>query len=476
MNNYVKTNIHLMAKLTKTNLTDKHFEVLEYAYNYYQKHKVGPLYANILKNIAVRKEDINSMFPYGLNSVYTWVGIPIHTTKDGCKPAATVNVENPREVYMDYNGTTPLRPEIVSYLNNFFSEKNTYGNPSSSTRLGETTFNMIENAKERILHHLNAKYGKIIFTGCGTESNNFAIKGIAFKHFEKKGHIITTEYEHSSVLKTVKFLETLGYTATYIKPNREGFIKPEDIERAIQEDTILVSVVYANNEIGTINDIERIGKICKWKNVPFMTDAIQAFGKIPIDVETSNIDILTFSGHKIYAPKGIGGIYLSKNIELIPLLHGGEQEYGLRGGTENVAYITALGLASNYAYKEMESEAKRLNSLKAYFIDELTKIEPEITINGTMERRLPNNLNVGFPNYDSGSILLSLNQIGAYVSSGSACSSGSREVSHVIKSIGVDTEKYGVVRFSFGLFTTKEDLDYVLQYLPEILRQLRENN
>jgi cysteine desulfurase len=230
----------------------------------------------------------------------------------------------------------------------------------------------------------------------------------------------------------------------------------------------------ANNEIGTINPLKEIGSICKLYNIPFFVDAIQGFGKMILHPKQMGISMLSISGHKIYAPKGVGALYADSSLNLIPLIHGGGQESGLRAGTENVAYIMALGKASSVIYKEFDLEHKRLTDLRNYFLECLKQVEPNFIINGSLEKRLPNNLNIGFPDIDSGALLLSLNQIGVYVSSGSACHEGSKESSHVISSIGVDTTKYGIIRFSFGIKTTKEEIDYLFTYLPEILVKLKE--
>ncbi len=462
-----------MSKVTGTVLNQTHYDILEFAYDYYQKNKVGPLYPNIKKFTGASKEEIDELFPHGLNSVYTWVGIPIQSLENGCKPFAKVYPDDYREVYLDYNSTTPLRKEVVELLKEFYSDPDLYGNPSSSSNLGEKTYEKIHEARVQLAKQLNAVPENIIFTSCGTESNNTAIKGIAFKYYDKKGHIICGATEHSATLKTVKFLESIGYRATYIGVDKEGLVDPEVVRRSIRPDTILVTFMAVNNEIGTINPIAEIGKICSENDIPFFVDAVQAYGKMKLDPKAMGISLLSISGHKIYAPKGVAALYIDDYVSLHPLLHGGEQEFKFRGGTENVASIAAFGLASKLIYNEMERENARLCVLQKYFIENIKKIEPGVIINGSIEKRLPNNINVGFPGIDSGSMLLSLNQIGVYVSAGSACSAGSMDTSHVIKELGVDTNKYGIIRFSMGLNTTKEDLDYMFKYLPEILEILK---
>lgn len=260
---------------------------------------------------------------------------------------------------------------------------------------------------------------------------------------------------------------------TYLDVSKDGRVTAQSVKDHVRKDTILVSIMAVNNEIGTINPISEIGEVCKVANIPFMVDGIQGFGKISLLPERMGISLMSMSGHKIYAPKGVGALYVGKGISLVPLIHGGEQEHGLRAGTENVGSILAFGLAAKLAHSEMEKENKRLLELRSFFLDGLGKIEPDIIVNGSLEHRIANNLNIGFPDIDSGSLLLSLNQIGVYASSGSACSAGSKEASYTIKTLGVDTDRYGIIRFSLGLPNTKEDVKYLLKYLPQILEQLK---
>ncbi|MBF0564756.1 MAG: TusE/DsrC/DsvC family sulfur relay protein [Nitrospirae bacterium] len=489
MNNMNKAMINLMARKTGTTLTGEHMRVLTYAHKHYEKHRVGPLYQNIRKNTGLTKEDIERLFPHGLNSIYNWVGIPIQSTDNGCKPIASVNVKDRMDVYLDHNATTYLRKEVTEALISFCHQSSCnfsgnfgsnsvgnlgkdFGNPQSSTSLGKRAYDTLQKARYQISQCIDALDDEIVFTGSGSEANNLAIKGVAFKHMASKGHIITSATEHSSVLKTVGYLEGLGFEATYLGVDGDGVVRAQDVRNTLRPDTLLVAVMAANNEIGTVNPIGEIGAICREKGVPLMVDAVQAFGKMPLSPGKMGISLMSMSGHKIYAPKGVGALYVEKGFELVPLIHGGDQEGGLRAGTENVASIMAFGLAATLAHEEMDRERERLVALRNYFLAGLKDADSGFIVNGSLEKRLPNNLSIGFPGIDSGSLLLSLNQIGVYVSSGSACSSGRVEASHVIRALGIDTEKYGVIRFSFGMNTTTEALDYLFRYLPDILRQL----
>ena len=475
LNNYVKTFINQMSRRTGTVLTEKHKTILEFAYSYYEKHRVGPLYANIERYTGATREDIERFFPHGLNSIYTWVGIPIHSVDHLCKPIAQVHVDNPREVYMDYNATTPLRKEVASILTGYYQGNIGFGNPSSSTFLGKKAFDELMKARTTLSRCLDVKPQEIVFTGNGSEANNMVIKGIGMKHIQSKskGHIITTQIEHPSVHEAIQYLGMFNFDVTFLDVDKQGLITASQVQNALRSDTILVSVMAVNNEIGTVNPIAEIGRICGLAEVPFMVDGIQAFGKMDIRPKEMGISFLSLSAHKINGPKGVGALFIDDNYSLIPLIHGGEQEFHRRAGTENVGHIMAFGKAAELACREMGSEMPRITKLRDYFISKLDQHVPDYIINGSMENRLPTNLNIGFPDVDSGALLISLNQIGVYVSGGSACGAGSKEASPVIKAIGVDTEKYGTLRFSFGLQSTQEDIDYLFRYLPEIITQLR---
>lgn len=473
MNNHALTMIQHMARRSGTLLTDQHLKVLDFAHEYYAMNRVGPLYPNIQRATGSSKEDIRALFPYGLNSVFTWVGIPVHTPEHPCKPMASVEVEDYREVYLDHNATTYLRPEVRDFLVDLYANGTGYGNPSSSTGPGARSHEIVRKARAQVAKCLAVEPHEIIFVGCGTEANNLAIKGVAFGHLGRPAHVVTSKIEHPSVLETMQFLEELGFDVTYIDCDEGGRLRPADVEAAIQDNTILVSLMAVNNEIGTINPIGEIGRICEAAGVPLMSDCVQAFGKIPLRPKRDGISMASFSGHKIYAPKGIAALYIDDSISLTPLLHGGGQEGGIRSGTENVDLIAAFGQAAELIHREREPENKRLRELQQYFLTKLREVEPECTVNGSTDDRIPHNLSIGFPGVDSGSLLLSLNEIGIYISSGSACHAGSEEASHVLSAMGADTENFGSIRFSFGLQTAREDLDYLFRYLGEILERLR---
>ena len=475
MDNLTLTQVHNWSRRTGTVLTERHYDLLAYVHGFHEAHRVGPLYPNLKRHRGASKEEISNLFPHGLNSLYMWVGIPIINPASGCKPMAHIAVENYQEVYLDHNATTYVRDEVRDLLVEHFRDPREFGNASSSTTLGYRAHHLIQEARQRIATCLAVDPTEIVFTGCGSEANNHAIKGVALKHLRRGGHLITSKVEHSSVLETVEYLEGLGFAATYLEVGSGGRVAPEDVAAALRDDTILVAIMAVNNEIGVINPIAEIGAICKNAGVPFLVDAVQGFGKIPLLPREMGIDMLSMSGHKIYAPKGVAAMYIAGDLELDPLIHGGAQENGRRAGTENVAYISALGLASKLIHDEREAEHERLSKLRDYFLQRLGEIDPDHIVNGTLEDRVAHNLNIGFPGIDSGAMLLSLNQMGVYVSSGSACHAGATEASHVIQALGVDTERYGTIRFSFGQRTNREQLDYLFAYLGEVLEVLRED-
>lgn len=372
-------------------------------------------------------------------------------------------------IYLDNAATTPVRKEVLLAMEPYFSEK--YGNPSSMHQLGLEANYAVSESREKIANILNCASDEIIFTSGGTESVNFAIKGTAFAH--KKGNIITQKTEHHAVLHTCKWLETRGFEITYLNVDKFGLVNLKDVESAIKKDTILVSIMYANNEIGTIQPIKEIADICKRKKVLFHTDACQAAGYSDIDVKKLGIDLMTINGSKIYGPKGVGLLYVKKGVRLTPLIHGGGQEFGLRSGTENVPAIVGFAKALELAQKEKEIESKRLTILRDKLISELLKI-PNSRLNGHPTTRLPNNANISFYGVEGESVLLMLNEKGIFASTGSACSARSLEPSHVLLAIGLKHDwAHGSIRFSLGQTTSKTDIDHVLRVFPKIISDLR---
>jgi cysteine desulfurase len=466
------TRVHHMSKVTGTQLTDRHMNVLEYAWRYYRKNSVGPLYQNIRRNTGVTKKELGEIFPNGLNSVFTWIGIPIQGKEDGCKAMVSLEVEDLQEIYFDHNATTPLRPEVKAAMVDFVQDFRSFGNPSSAYDIGSIAFDVIDQARRKIATGLGVTAQEIFFVGSGTEANNLAIKGIVDHHPKGEGHVITTCVEHPSVLQVGWYLESQGHDVTYLPVRADGTLSADDVRAAMRPDTILVTIMAANNEIGTIYPLAEIGEICRERGVPFVVDAIQGFGKIPLRPKKIGVSALTMSGHKICAPKGVGALFVDESVELVPQMHGGGQESGLRAGTENVLGIHSMGIAADLAVREMEEQSRHLLGLRAHFLEKLEKVAPGAVVNGTLENRLPNNLSIGFPGVDSGSILLSLNQIGVFVSAGSACSAGNDKHSHVLDAIGVDVSKYGTVRFSFGKATNSDDIEYLFEHLPAVLAGL----
>ncbi|MDD7793317.1 cysteine desulfurase NifS [Clostridium sp. 'White wine YQ'] len=377
-----------------------------------------------------------------------------------------------KTVYMDYSATTYVKPEVLEEMMPFFTES--FGNPSSFYAISRDTKRAVDKARDRIAKVLNADSAEVYFTGGGSEADNWAIKGVAFAHRNKGNHIITTKIEHHAVLHTCEWLEKLGYEITYLDVNEEGFINTDELKDAIKDTTILVSVMFANNEIGTIQPIKEIGEICREKKVLFHTDAVQAIGNQAIDVKDMKIDLLSLAGHKFYGPKGVGALYIRKGVKIDNLIHGGGQERGRRAGTENIAGAVGLGKAIELAYENLEEHNKKLVALRDKLIDGLLKI-PYTKLNGPRgDKRLPGNVNVGFEFIEGESILLSLDFEGVCASSGSACTSGSLDPSHVLLSIGLPHEKaHGSLRLSLGDNNTEEEVDYVLEVLPPIIERLR---
>ena len=377
-----------------------------------------------------------------------------------------------KNVYIDYAATTYVKPEVLEEMMPFFTEK--YGNPSSFYGISRETKMAIDKARNRVAKALNCDLNEVYFTGGGSEADNWAIKGIASAHRKKGNHIITTKIEHHAVLHTCEYLEKQGFEVTYLNVDKEGFIDLEELKNAITDKTILVSIMFANNEIGTIQPIKEIGKICRERKVFFHTDAVQAVGNIPIDVKEMNIDLLSLAGHKIYGPKGIGALYIRKGVRIDNLIHGGGQERARRAGTENTPSVVGLGKAIELATENLEEHNKKLVVLRDKLIDGLLKV-PHTRLNGPRgDKRLPGNVNITFEFIEGESILLSLDFEGVCASSGSACTSGSLDPSHVLLAIGLPHEKaHGSLRLTLGDGSTEEDVDYVLEVVPPIIERLR---
>jgi cysteine desulfurase len=376
-----------------------------------------------------------------------------------------------RKIYMDHAATTPVDPRVMEAMQPYFSEK--YGNPSSLYSFAQEARSAMEEAREKVADLINASPQEIIFTSGGTESDNLALKGVAFANRDKGKHIITTAIEHHAVLNPCEWLEKQGFEVTYLPVDKDGIVSPESVEEEIRKDTILISIMHANNEIGTIEPIEEIGKIAREKEVYFHTDAVQSVGKIPVDVDKMNVDLLSISAHKMYGPKGVGALYVRRGTKISALSHGGGHERNLRSGTENVPGIVGLGKAAELASKEMEKEAKRLIKLRDRLIDGALKIENS-WLNGHRTQRLPNNVNLGFKFIEGESLILELDFNGIYANTGSACSSKSLKPSHVLTAIGLRPEEtHGSLRLTLGKQNTHEDVDYVLEVLPKVVERLR---
>ena len=374
-------------------------------------------------------------------------------------------------VYMDHAATTYAAPEVVEAMLPYFSEK--FGNPSSVYGIGQENKAAVEEARAKVAAAINAEPNEIYFTAGGTESDNWVLKGVAFANIRKGKHIITTAVEHHAILHAAEWLQSQGFEVTYLPVDQYGMVSPADVEKAIRPDTILISVMYANNEVGTIQPIAEIGAIARAHGIYFHTDAVQAVGHVPIDVKAEHIDMLSLSGHKFYGPKGIGVLYIRRGVRIQNLLHGGAQESRHRAGTENVAGIVGLGAAIERAVAAMPEESARLTAMRDHMIRELLKI-PASHLNGHPTQRLPNNVNITFEYIEGEGILLLLNMSGICASTGSACNSASLEPSHVLTAMGVPHEiAHGSVRLTLGERNMEEDVSYVLEKLPEVVRKLR---
>lgn len=376
-----------------------------------------------------------------------------------------------KRVYLDHAATTPVDPAVVDAMLPYFTRF--YGNASSLHAYGREAHNAMDEARKNAAELINAESDEIIFTAGGTESDNIAIKGIAYK--KKKGYIITSSIEHPAVLETCRALEREGFEVTYLPVDRFGMVNPSDVESAIKDETILISIMHANNEIGTIQPIKEIAKIASENGIIFHTDAVQSAGKVPIDVRRMNIDLLSLSSHKIYGPKGVGALYIRKGVRIEPIIHGGGHERGLRSSTENIPGIVGFGKACELAKKRMDKDVPHLIKLRDTLIPNTVNTIEESYLNGHPKERLPNNAHFRFTAIEGESLIMSLDDEGIAASTGSACSSKKLEPSHVLMAIGLnEVEAHGSLRLTLGRENTDEEVEYVLEVLPEVVERLRE--
>ena len=378
-----------------------------------------------------------------------------------------------RQVYLDNSATTPIKGDVLKEMLPFLTEH--FGNASSLYTPGLVARRALDEAREKVAALINAKANEVYFTGCGSESDNWVLKGVASSLKNKGNHIITTVTEHPAMLRTCEYLEKNGYEVTYLGIDDQGRLNPAELEAAIKDTTILVSIMMVNNEIGTIHPIKELAAIAKKRGVLFHTDAVQALGNVPIDVKDLGVDFLSMSAHKIYGPKGVGGLYIRRGAKLGTLIFGGGQESGKRAGTENVAGIVGFGKAAELALNSLDEHIKHSTEIRNYLAEKLTAEIPDVIINGSMDNRHPGNLNVTFKYIEGESILIQLDACGICISTGSACSSKSLKPSHVLSALGVPVELiHGTVRFSVGDFTTKEDIDYTVECTKKIVAWLRD--
>ncbi len=389
-----------------------------------------------------------------------------------CPGLNSVNDKPMKRIYLDYAATTPVHPDVLKAMLPYFTEG--FGNPSSIHACGQEAREAVEKARGNVARLIGAEPEEIFFTSGGTEADNFALEGVAFANEKKGKHIITTSIEHHAVLETCKFLEKRGLKVTYLPVDKYGMVAPDDVKKAITPGTILISVMHANNEVGTIQPLTEISKIARKANALTHSDAVQTVGRIPADVNTLGVDLLSMSAHKLYGPKGVGALYIRKGTPITPFMHGGGQERGRRAGTENVPGIVGLGKAAEIALQEMNEEAARLIKLRDEFILALQQRIEGIHLNGHPVERLPNNVNISIDYVEGESMLLNLDMKGICASTGSACTSGNFEASHVLLATGCSHEQaHGSLRFTLGTWTTEEELKKVLDVLPPIVKKLR---
>ena len=375
-----------------------------------------------------------------------------------------------RRVYLDHNASTPVHPEVVEAMLPYFAER--FGNPSSVHAFGREAREGLETAREQIAHFLRVGKEEIVFTSGGTESDNMAVKGVAMAR--GRGHIITSRIEHHAVLRTCESLETLGFEVTYLPVDGSGMVDPDEVRRHLRPDTILVSVMHANSEVGTLEPVREIGRVARERGVAFHVDAVQTFGKVPIDLDGASIDLLSFSSHKIYGPKGVAGLFIRRGTKMVSVQHGGEHERRRRAGTENVAGIVGFGKAVEVRARDMADEAVRATALRNRLWEGISARVPAVRLNGHPTERLPGTCNMCFRNVESESIVLGLDLAGIGVSAGSACTSGNVEPSYVLVAMGVPVDwAMGSVRCSLGRSTTAEDIDYVIEVTAPLVEKLR---
>jgi cysteine desulfurase len=375
-------------------------------------------------------------------------------------------------IYMDHSATAPVDPEVFEAMKPYFVES--FGNASTLYKLGREGKMAMETARKQVASLINAEPKEIIFTSGGTESDNIAIKGTVYRLKNKGNHIITSNIEHPAVTETCKYLEKNGFEVTYVPVDKDGLVHPEDVEKAITDKTVLITIMHANNEIGTIQPIAEIGKIAREHGIYFHTDAVQSVGKIPVDVKAMNVDMLSLSSHKLYGPKGIGALYIKKGVRLEPIIHGGGHERGLRPGTENVPAIVGLGKACEISEKNLDKDMEHLKKLRDKLIDSVLEQNEEAYLNGHRTQRLPGNVNFRFTGIEGESLILHLDSKGIAASTGSACSSIKLEPSAVLMAIGLkEVEAHGSLRLTLGRENTEEDVDYTIKTIKEVVDTLR---
>ena len=378
-----------------------------------------------------------------------------------------------RLVYMDHSATTYTRKEVLDAMIPYHVEN--FGNPSSIYSIARASKKAIDTAREQVGKALGAEPDEVYFTSCGSESDNWAIKGIAFANRKKGNHIITTKIEHHAVLHACEYLEKEGFSVTYLPVDRYGLVDPAELEKAITDKTILVTIMYANNEIGTIEPIAELGAVARRHKVYFHTDAVQVIGNVPVDVRAQNIDLLSLSAHKFYGPKGVGALYIRKGVKIDNLIHGGGQERRRRAGTENIAGIVGLGKAIESATADIEGHNRRIRAMRDRLLKGIVEKIPHTYLNGHPEKRLPGNINISFEFIEGESMLLWLDDEGICASTGSACTSGSLEPSHVLLATGLPVEiSHGSLRLTLGIVNTEADVDFVLDVLPKVVSRLRD--